>query len=209
VEHIVLATLISTVQSYLQTCGRGLRSAEGKAGCVIQDHGGHWHRPGMGSLNANRFWRLDFTERMVQGLAADRMREKKDAEPVRCPQCAKIMMTSLCSCGFRITRKSRPVMQVDGTLREMVGDIYKPRQTDQRSDTDKKLEQMYFRAKNSGMTFNQLEGLFLVENGYYPPRDRPYMPMNEIDFYRRVSDVDRQRLHPKEIENGQSRNDTV
>ena len=83
------------------------------------------------------------------------------------------------------------VVQIDGTLRPVEGDIYKPHRVKQYPNTSQLWQRMYYRAKNSrkGMTFRQAEALFLVENHYWPPRDLPFMPREPGDFWRKVSAV--------------------
>lgn len=198
VEHMIFATVFGSLQSYLQSGGRGLRASAstGKTRLTLQDHGGNWHRHG--SLNADREWRLEYTPGMVSGLREERIREKKEKEPLRCPQCGMILATSRCPCGYEVKpgKKSRPVIEQDGTLTEMTGDIFKERRPQTKPDTADLWRQMYWRARASsnGMTFRQAVGLFLHENWYEPPRTLPLMPTNELDWFRAVKDVPSERL---------------
>jgi hypothetical protein len=83
------------------------------------------------------------------------------------------------------------VVQASGKLVPRYGDIVKPRVTEKRNDTEEKWKQMYHRAKRSknGMTFKQAWGLFYKENGYFPPRNLPEMPKDELTWSRKVRDV--------------------
>lgn len=190
--HGIFATIFGSLQSYLQSGGRLLRSFPGMESVTIQDHGGNWWRHG--SLNANRHWELGDEEATVQGLRSNRLREKVEAEPMRCPKCAKILMTNRCSCGFEITRRSRPVIQEDGTLKEHGGAIFKPRFTKMEPNTQQLWERTHYRCKNSGKTSNQARGLFFYENGYFPPDGLPLMPKNDRDWFRKIKDVPRSDL---------------
>jgi hypothetical protein len=69
---------------------------------------------------------------------------------------------SCLQCGHKSERKSRVVVQANGDLKEVEGDIYKPRRIKELPDTEKIWRQCYMRAKNSknGMTFRQAEGCF-------------------------------------------------
>jgi superfamily II DNA or RNA helicase len=194
VSHLILATVMGSLQTYLQSCGRGLRAAPGKDKCVIQDHGGHWWRHG--SVNADRDWDLGKTETQIRGERQERLREKRDREPICCPRCYKIRPSgSVCpQCGHESQKRSRIVVQVDGTLNAMSGDIYKPRKVSMKSDTQRQWERGYYRGKNSNMTFNQVRGLFFRENGYWPPSDLSLMPVDNADWYRRVKDVPKWKL---------------
>lgn len=196
VSHLILATVMASLQSYLQSLGRGLRFAEGKDRCTIQDHGGHWHRHG--SVNVDRRWELNTSASVIAGLREERLRQKKEPEPIHCPQCGLIRSSGpVCpQCNHEAKKKSRMVIQTDGTLREHVGDIYKPRRVLFRDDTLDKWKGMYHRSHRSKtqMTFRQAEALFFVENHYYPPRDLPLMPTRETDWFLPVCKVPTERL---------------
>lgn len=196
VEHMIFACVFGSLQTYLQSGGRGLRgnASTGKARVTVQDHGGNWWRHG--SLNADREWNLDATPGVLAGLREERLRAKEEAEPVRCPKCGMILAGVKCPCGFTIdlTRKSRPVIQSDGSIREHRGDVYRPRFTKQEPDTQEKWNRCYFRARAAGMTFRQAEGLFFTENGYFPPRTLFRMPTDPKDLFRQVAEVPREGL---------------
>lgn len=196
--HCIMATVFGSVQSYLQAGGRLLRAHTSLDHVILQDHGGNWHRHG--SLNADREWRLDYTAHMIAGLRQERLREKKDSEPIVCPQCGKIRAGgAVCACGYRSERRSRQVVQHDGSLKAIEGDIYRPRRIKQLPDTEAKWRSMYhraFKSKNK-MTFNQAMGLFFYENHYYPPKTLPLMPTSDVDWFRRVKEVNASDLTRK------------
>lgn len=194
--HAILATVMGSLQTYLQSCGRILRACKGKASATIQDHGGHWYRHG--SVNADRTWELTQTEATIRGLREQRLREKTEPEPICCPKCRQLRLSgpSCPKCGFVTTKRSRMVIQTDGRLKEMTGDIYKPRPVASKPNTEALWKQCYYRGKNSKnkMTFRQVEALFYLDNHYYPPRDLPLMPSNDLDWFRSVADVPYERL---------------
>lgn len=196
IEHIIVATVFGSLQTNIQSLGRGLRAckATGKKQCIIQDHGGNWWRHG--SVNVDRKWELGQSDYVTQEMRKERLREKQEQEPITCPKCHAVRLGGpVCpKCGYEATRKSRMIVQVDGTLKERAGDIYKPRVVTMRSDTEQKWKQCYWRCRKAGMTFRQAEGLFFYENHYYPPRDLPFMPKREIDFFAKVKDIPTTRL---------------
>ncbi len=203
--HGIFATVFGSLASFLQSGGRLLRAypAGGKTHCVVQDHGGNWHRHG--SLNADREWDLCLTPAMAAGMRLDPWQHPKPGErpppqPTVCPQCQRVLSRLDCPCGFHIDpqRKSRPVVQVDGTLSLVEGDVYAAEKTVFKADTHTKWQRIYYRAKASGMTFRAAEGLFYTENRYYPPRDLPLMPKLDRDWYREVSEVPYHDLVPKQ-----------
>jgi superfamily II DNA or RNA helicase len=195
-SHGILATVMGSLQSYLQSGGRFLRSIPGKSLATIQDHGGMYHR--LGSLNADRQWALDLTENVISGVRQQRFREKKEPEPIRCPQCSLIRSSGpVCpQCGYQCQRRSRMVVQQDGTLKEYVGDMYHPRVTRFCDNTVKLWIKCYYQAKNSRkrMTFNQAMAWFYQQNRYYPPKDLPRMPVDPCDWHLPVADVPPDRL---------------
>lgn len=194
--HGIFATVFGSLQSYLQSGGRLLRSHRSLDSVTIQDHGGHWWRHG--SLNADREWRLGDTNERHAGLRADRFRRKQEREPTLCPVCHRALSRLNCPCGYAVDArtKSRPVIQHDGTLREMKGDIFRPRREYTRPDGIALWTKMYYRAKNRGATFRQAMALFAYENNWgWPCRDWPLMPVNEYDVFLPVPEVDRDRLY--------------
>jgi hypothetical protein len=87
------------------------------------------------------------------------------------------------------------VVGTNGELIQMHGDIYRPRHVDQRPDAEREWKRIYYRARNSNMTFSQAEALYAKEHDWnYPPRNLPLMPLHESDWYRRVRDVPYEHL---------------
>lgn len=196
--HGIFATVFGSLQTYLQSGGRLLRAHPQLASVTLQDHGGNWWRHG--SLNADRSWNLDYTALMYAGIREDRLREKLELEPARCPQCAQIIGSvrpgMKCVCGHVFgERKTRPVIMSDGEARELVGDVFRPRPVMMKKDTLALWTKVYWQAKNSNMTFRQAIGFFVHQNHYEPPPDLKYMPKIAMDRYRLVSEIDRDRLH--------------
>ncbi len=195
-SHGIFATVMGSLQTWLQSAGRLLRAAPGKTVATFQDHGGMWHRHG--SANADREWALNLTENIINGTRAHRFREQKEAEPIHCSECGCIRKSGpVCpQCGKESKRRSRMVFQQDGTLKEKEGDIYKPRKIKQYNNTLRLWEKSYYQAKKSRnqMTFNQAYGFFFYNHHYWPPRDLPRMPINEFDWFLPVARVPEERL---------------
>jgi superfamily II DNA or RNA helicase len=195
IAHGIFATVFGSLQSVLQAGGRLLRAYPGIEFVTLQDHGGNWWRHG--SLNTDREWHLDDTSTGVAHLREDRLRHKKEREPIRCPQCARILNSIRCECGWeaKVGRKSRPVISTDGKLIEMYGDIYQPRRVDQRPEAVRDWERTYYRSRNAGLTFGQAEALYAKEHDWrWPSRTLPLMPIADRDWHRKVRDVPRERL---------------
>ena len=198
--HGIMATVFGSLQSYIQAGGRLLRSFEGLEYVTLQDHGGNYWRHG--SLNSDRHWSLDLTNAKAVGIRLEKIRRGEEPEPFRCPACGRIWIKgTTCSCGKTLdpSRKSRVVVEHDGTLKEMGGSVLPPRKEVPARLEDKLLKvwlKMYWAAKKgkSGMTFRQAIGWFVQKEHLWPPREWPKMPLDTVDEWKRVRDVPDSRL---------------
>lgn len=194
----IMATVFGSLQSYLQSGGRVIRSHPTLEDVTVIDHGGNYVRHG--SLNSDRQWELGQSSYVTTGLRTEAMRDKPDLEPIRCPKCGAMRLSGpKCinsDCGYEYQKRSRIVVQVDGELKEMVGPAHRKRRTERNHDTEELWRKMYHRAKSKkwNATFNQARGLFYYENHYYPPADLPMMPTDPHDWYQKVADVPKERL---------------
>lgn len=194
VSHIVAATVMGSLQSWLQSMGRGGRAYPHKSIYTIQDHGGHWWRHG--SVNADREWNLNDTESSLATTHKEAFVNKTEPEPIRCPKCGLIRSSGpRCpKCGHEHTKSSRLVIQQNGRLVHHEGDIFHKRIVRMTPQTEKLWKQIYWRARKSGMKFTQARGLFYKEHGYFPPEDLPFMPTTASDWARSVGSVPAERL---------------
>src|SRR5690606_24932640 len=108
----------------IQSGGRLLRAHPSIDQVTIQDHGGNFWRHD--SLNCDREWRLDQTETAIASDHAEKYRSKAEPEPIVCPQCKAVRKhgVSCYKCGHTCKGKRRYVVETDGSLREVHGDIY-------------------------------------------------------------------------------------
>lgn len=192
VEHIICATIFGSIGTYIQSVGRGVRAspATGKTRCVIQDHGGNWHR--LGSVNADREWSLDDSAYIVGEMREERLKKKQDPEPIQCPKCNMVRMSGpACpGCGYQHTTRSRMVVQRDGSLKPVKGDIYHEPVYDRRTTARDLWERSFWATRKMGGTFRQAIGHYCYKNGWvHPPPGLPYMPLNERDWFRPIKDV--------------------
>ena len=162
----------------------------------VQDHGANFRRHG--SLNENRHWELGQTGYKTTGLRIEAMREKPDMEPIICPKCGmgRLSGPACLKCGYEYHKRSKTVVQIDGTLRQVEGATYKPHYTTRKPDTEKKWNTMYHRAKSQkwDATFRQAAALFFYEERYWPPNNLPLMPKTKEDWFSKVRDVPKERL---------------
>lgn len=188
--HCIFACSFGSLSSYLQAGGRLLRAHESLDRVTVQDHGGNFHRHD--SLNCDRVWSLDKSDAQIQGERIEQFRTKAAPEPIVCPQCKAVRKTGVTcpSCNFTAKSKRRVVIQTDGQLKEVTGDIYRERRVSTSPALHKAWSGCVFRCRNSGRTFNQARALFQRENhGMCPGPDFPFMPKSEGDWYLRVGDV--------------------
>jgi superfamily II DNA or RNA helicase len=116
VRCIILARPTKSEILYVQMIGRGLRTADGKADCMVLDH-------------SDTTLRLGFvtdigTNSLHDGTANRQAAEKTAPLPKECPQCAFLKPRKLrkCpSCGFEAVAKSEVESQ-DGELLELTRD---------------------------------------------------------------------------------------
>lgn len=190
VSHGILATTFGSVQSYVQACGRLLRTSPGKECATIQDHGGNWWRHG--SINQDWEWNHNYSPEMLSSMRAEAIRSGREPEPICCPRCHALRLSgpACLECGFTHDKSRRYIIQHNGRLSEHDGQIFKPRRRRQFNGDEKTWTRMYHRAKRAGMTFLQAEALFAKENHWtWPRRDMCLMPKRDLDWHRRVADV--------------------
>lgn len=115
IRCLILARPTKSESLFVQIVGRGLRTADGKADCLILDHSDTHFRLGM--VTDIDHDELDTGEK---GKGEIRTRERKTPEPWECPSCAAVVPASIqtcCECGH--VRKRLPnVDYVSGDLEE-------------------------------------------------------------------------------------------
>lgn len=196
-RHGIFATVFGALSAYLQAGGRLLRAHPGKTRCVIQDHGGNYLRHG--SLNTNRVWRLDDSPYSLTASRVDELREHPEREPWRCPKCTRILNRAECpDCGFRITKRSRPVMTTDGELKLYTGPAYLPRRVAKFAGAEDRWVRIFWasrKMKKNPRTFRAAFAFYAEQSHWnWPDPAWRFMPLNEADRYRRVADVPLERL---------------
>lgn len=199
--HGILATMFGSVVSYIQSVGRLLRSHPSLDHVVLQDHGGNYWRHG--DPNADREWDMTRTPYEYTYERMEKMRENEVREPIACLECSYVRQSGpTCpSCGFRMDKRMRRVIEMSGRLTVRYGKIMNPRVVKVKEDTQKVWNNTYWRMKKAKkeMTFDQAYGFFKYEHGYWPPRDLANMPQETVDWCRSVRNVTQERLIQKEV----------
>lgn len=191
-KHLVLATPIGSLLSYLQVVGRVLRYWPEYDHVIVQDHGGNFWRHG--SPNEDRDWHSlwKMKTKTITDLRLSQMREGTEAMPNECPKCGAIRGgdRKCWKCGFASQVKTRMVIQADGSLKPLTVGELRPRRRKRKPGDDAKWKKYYYRGVNKNMTFTQIEALWARENYWsWPERSLPMMPKNDVDWFRKVKDV--------------------
>ena len=189
--HIILATPIGSLASYVQVVGRVLRNHSSIDKVVVQDHAGNFWRHG--SPNADRDWSEFFYMTSSQASEARKKEiQKGEVEnPIVCPKCLMVRQSGLkCPrCGYTHSDNRRMVIQRNGQLVSLDGPPIQKVKVRREVDSESQWIKCYYRCKRSSRTFNQAYALFVNEQGYHPPRDMRFMPVSEIDWYERCDRV--------------------
>ena len=198
-KHLITATPIGSLTSFLQCVGRVLRRDYDQPDMkevIWQDHGGSYHRHG--SPNWDRAWEKFYHHKpaMASEYRTEQYKQAKEKPPIPCPQCKSVIRQSRdCpSCGFRLGKFTRQVLQADGRLVETSEAAVKPRRVRKYNNTETKWKQVVWRMRRADKTFRQALGLFVHENYYYPPTDLPLMPIDDTHWWRRIQDVEMREL---------------
>ena len=163
-EHAVLCRPVAAVSVFLQQVGRILRASAGKTRATLQDHVGAWWRPGLGSPNIDRHWKLGDTNKSISKEEKQTREERdpgdKEKEPGRCPKCNRVILARggeyRCPCGHVFKQITRQVIQLNGELKRMVGSTVKRKK--KKDDTDFYRSALYA-AYHAGLTTGQAYGL--------------------------------------------------
>lgn len=178
----ILATPIGSLASYIQTVGRVLRySSDTPDHVIVTDHGGNYHRHG--SPNDDRPWHdwWKLSEAAVSTAYQRGIRDHGEPEPIRCPECGGERKGGRrCPfCQFEHEKSKRRVIQENGELKDVDGQLIKPRVTKQFNNTEKLWEKMFwgYRKKKVNQSLEQMYNNFHREYHYWPPRTMRLMPI--------------------------------
>lgn len=196
--HIILATPIGSLSSYVQVVGRALRNHPSLDKVIVQDHAGNFWRHG--SANANRAWDELFylTSGQASQVHKKQIESGEKENPITCPKCHMVRSKGpRCpKCGFVHSSNTRMVIQRSGQLRQLHGPPIRKIKIEKKHDTETRWLGCFYRCKKNGIkTFNQAYALFVREEGYHPPKNLPFMPKQDIDWYERCNRVESHDLY--------------
>lgn len=121
-ECIVLARPTRSLVLYLQMVGRGLRSAPGKAECIVVDHGRVVENLGLPTSDFG--WSLNDSGNVNREAADTRRGLRGNERPRTCPDCAHIWLVSedgnACKhCGWLPAPKAKGIVTQQADLAEL------------------------------------------------------------------------------------------
>lgn len=197
--HMILATPIGSLASYLQTVGRAIRySAETPDHVIVTDHGGAYHSHG--SPNHDRPWDVlwNMSEHAASTYHQAQIKEGKKPESIVCFQCKteRAVGDTCPTCGYKSSKSKRRVVMESGEIVEHEGKLIRKQHREKRNQSEEQWRRLYFAWKKNHptKTFRAMEGWFIQKHGYRPTRDLPLMPMREIDWFARLRDVPSHQL---------------
>ena len=207
--HLILATPICSLVSYVQQVGRVIRYSPNTPDHVlVSDHAGNSYRHG--SPNEDRDWEhlYHLTETEIRQEQEKRNNSDSGSDedvPAVCPKCGTMVRPNgKCppppvGCGEEIDRnnprKLRFIRQESGSLKEIPDASLKKqgKKVSLDSVAQKRWNGLYWASKNSkssrAMTFNQLKAAYKREYGEYPPPGLKFMPKRTNDWKRQARDV--------------------
>lgn len=189
-EHAILCRPVASTSVYIQLVGRILRWREGKTHATLQEHVGAWHRPGLGSPNQDRDWKLTDTNKSIAKTQRDAFSKHPDEpgaekEPVRCSKCSRPLTSRTdedytCVCGNRFVKSQRRVIQLDGTLEKKIGNATKRKP---RKDDTFFYRSAIFMAIHSGKTVAQAYGYAMTLKRKHTGNPGDYISRQECSIY--------------------------
>lgn len=197
IGHCILACIFGSRSSYVQSVGRVLRPYPGRTHAIIVDHGGNWLlHPAIDSVAP---WEAMESQRILAQDRVEKLRDRKIPEPIACPKCFCVRATGdTCpQCGFRTTKKSRLVVQVDGTLQVVNGSAFPQRPIVPQADDAEVWKRCYFGALryHPEHSFQQVYSYYAVKSNWrWLPRDLPFMPRRSRHWFSKIGDLKKSDL---------------
>lgn len=165
---VQLAVSMNSLNTYLQTVGRGFRPFPGKTDCVIIDHGGNVHKHGWPT--EDHYWSLN-DDRTVQERDKDASeKERKPREPICCPECGAMREKGpkCLNCGHEHKRTGLKVRTVSGDLKPL--ERKKAKEKKKQTDAQKTWLTCLSMAFYRGGTFKTAAWFFKERSGEWPPQ---------------------------------------
>jgi superfamily II DNA or RNA helicase len=131
VEVIVIARPMRSLVMFLQSVGRGLRTAPGKEYCIVIDHGRVVETLGMPT--SDFAWTLDDDRNVNRDALQSMARTQADEKPRACPECQHMWLVSdggaaCAACGWAPTPRAKPVRIAEAELHEIGAQIARDEQ---------------------------------------------------------------------------------
>lgn len=164
--HGIFATVMGSLTTFLQSVGRLQRFWAAYDHKILQCHGGSYWRHG--SPNEDREWRLGLTAAICRRERVQRVLDGQAAEGIRCPNCGfwRKSGDECFSCKHRHKYSVRAVRQLNGTLKEMRGRIYKIPKS---STVDGLWTKVLFQTGRKGLPVSSAVGMYsnlCAQKGY-------------------------------------------
>ena len=202
IYHGILARPFGSLKNYVQAVGRFIRRSEATPDNVlITDHGGNYYRHGKyGSPNRDIDWQELFwlSEAAIRKKIDRERKENPEQEPIACPECGTLRTSgNQCPiCGTRSEKRVRRIVQLNGQIVDV--EAAPAANVDNVQLSQKRWDKLYWSAKkkkgDGGMTFRQMREIYKKTYNSYPPKNLKNMPLDDLDWARRVKDKVRVKL---------------
>lgn len=163
ISCVVLARPTKNITLYLQTAGRGLRTAPGKEDCIIIDHSGAIEQHGF--VDDDIPWTLS-SEEDVRELKKAAQKEKAEPKDITCRECSWVFSgTRICpNCGYQMIQPGKPIPYHQASLKELKKS---PRKAS-REDKQAFWTQCIYQASHRGMKCGAAAHMYKKEFGVWP-----------------------------------------
>lgn len=162
ISCVVLARPTKNITLYLQTAGRGLRTAEGKEDCIIIDHSGAIEQHGF--VDDPIPWTLR-SDTDIREEKKKEQKERQEPKDITCKKCKTVFRsTRICpNCGYQVIPKGKPIPVHKATLKELrrAGKAPLP-------DKQKFWNECIFKAKHLNMKCGAAAHMYKKEFGVWP-----------------------------------------
>jgi len=162
ISCVVLARPTRNITLYLQTAGRGLRTAPGKEDCIIIDHSGAVEQHGF--VDDLIPWTLDGNEDVREKKKAQE-KERSEPKDITCKECKTVFRNArICpNCGHQMIRKGKPIPVHKATLKELrkAGKAPLP-------DKQKFWNECIYKASHRGLKCGAAAHMYRKEFGCWP-----------------------------------------
>jgi DNA repair protein RadD len=164
----------SSLVTWVQRCGRVLRTAPGKEDAIILDHAGNTRKHGF--AEAAIPWMLDHGDSRYNERSTTK--EKKEPTVMKCPDCWQEFMAPRCQCGY--VMKSFKSLDSDDQMLEEIKDRKRHNRITDHQRKEEIYGQFLLHARMRGFKTGWAKHAYRQKFGVWPNKIEP-APVSYID----------------------------